>query len=305
MKLQSTLSAAAVLSAASAHTIFVQLTAGGVTNPVSYGIRTPSYDGPINDVLSNDIACNGGPNPTTSSDKVINVKAGETVKATWRHTLTSTAADVVDPSHKGPVMAYMKKVTDAKTDSGIGGGWFKISQAGLNTATGVWAVSDLISNAGLQSITIPTCLEDGQYLLRAELIALHSAGSPAGAQFYMECAQINVTGGTGTAKPSTVSLPGAYSANDPGILINIYQTLTSYTIPGPAPFTCGAGGSSPTTMVTSKSATTTSKAATTSAPTGGTASLYGQCGGADWKGATVCASGTCKVSGPYYSQCLP
>lgn len=32
-------------------------------------------------------------------------------------------------------MAYMKKVTDATTDSGIGGGWFKISQAGLNVAS--------------------------------------------------------------------------------------------------------------------------------------------------------------------------
>ncbi|KAH7413051.1 putative endo-beta-1,4-glucanase D [Cadophora sp. MPI-SDFR-AT-0126] len=308
MKFQNTLPAAAVLSVASAHTIFVQLTAGGVTNAVSYGIRTPTYDGPITDVLSNDIACNGGPNPTMSSDKVINVKAGETVKATWRHTLTSTplfsnpARNVIDASHKGPVMAYMKKVTDAKTDSGIGGGWFKISQAGLNTGR-------------IQDITIPTCIEDGQYLLRAELIALHSAGSSQGAQFYMECAQINVTGGSGSAKPATVSLPGAYSPNDPGILINIYQTLTSYTIPGPAPFTCGAGGSSPTTppastpttLITSKSttSTTTSKAATSSAATGGTAPLYGQCGGLDWKGATVCASGTCKANGAYYSQCLP
>ena len=26
----------------------------------------------------------------------------------------------------------------------------------------------------------------------------------------MECAQIRVTGGTGTGKPATVSLPGAY-----------------------------------------------------------------------------------------------
>lgn len=54
------------------------------------------------------------------------------------------------------------------------------------------------------------------------------AGSPQGAQFYvstqidtilnmtrtdnlqMECAQINVTGGSGTANPATVSFPGAY-----------------------------------------------------------------------------------------------
>lgn len=29
----------------------------------------------------------------------------------------------------------------------------------------------------------------------------------------MECAQINVVGGTGTAKPSTVSFPGAYKVS--------------------------------------------------------------------------------------------
>lgn len=135
-------------------------------------------------------------------------------------------------------MAYMKKVTNATTDPGYGSGWFKISQAGLNSATQTWAVTDLIANKGVQSIAIPACLANGQYLLRAELIALHAAGSAQGAQFYMECAQINVSGGTGTKTPSTVSLPGAYSATDPGILINIYQTLTSYTIPGPTPFVC-------------------------------------------------------------------
>ncbi|KAM3071637.1 hypothetical protein ACMFMG_009509 [Clarireedia jacksonii] len=120
----------------------------------------------------------------------------------------------------------------------------------------------------------------------------------------MECAQINVSGGTGTSTPSTVSLPGAYSASDPGILINIYQTLSSYIIPGPSPFVCG-GSSSPnptsTTPTTSKSTTlltstkTSSSAAST--PTGAVAPIYGQCGGTGWTGATVCAAGsTCKAS---------
>ncbi len=54
------------------------------------------------------------------------------------------------------------------------------------------------------------------------------------------CAQINV-GGSGTFQPSssdTVSFPGAYHSQDPGILINIYKKLTSYTVPGPAPIEC-------------------------------------------------------------------
>lgn len=54
----------------------------------------------------------------------------------------------------------------------------------------------------------------------------------------MECAQVNITGGMGTKSPGTVGFPGAYSASDPGILNNIYQTISGYTIPGHAAFTC-------------------------------------------------------------------
>lgn len=139
-------------------------------------------------------------------------------------------------------MAYLKNVTDAKTDTGIGDGWFKISEQGFDAATAKWAVDDLVASGGIQDIPIPACIADGQYLLRAELIALHGAGSSGGAQFYMECAQINVTGGKGAVVPATVSIPGAYSATDPGVLIGIYYpAITSYTIPGPKVFQCAAG----------------------------------------------------------------
>ena len=46
-----------------------------------------------------------------------------------------------------------------------------------------------------------------------EHIALHSATAPGGAQFYISCAQIAVTG-SGTKTPSpTISLPGGYSVS--------------------------------------------------------------------------------------------
>lgn len=72
----------------------------------------------------------------------------------------------------------------------------------------------------------------------------------------MSCFQLNV-GGSGTTSPATVEIPGVYSAEDPGILINIYQSLTAYesqshtfvldrydaderhydvSVPGPTPF---------------------------------------------------------------------
>ncbi|KAJ4349188.1 hypothetical protein N0V85_009714 [Neurospora sp. IMI 360204] len=150
------------------------------------------------------------------------------------------------------------------------------------------------------------------------MIALHAASSTAGAQLYMECAQINIVGGTGTASPSTYSIPGIYKANDPGLLVNIYSmgTNSAYTIPGPAKFTCSGGGSSPAPGTTSKVApTSTSKAVATSTtttlktsvvaqPTGCTAAQWAQCGGVGFSGCTTCASPyTCKKQNDYYSQC--
>jgi len=125
----------------------------------------------------------------------------------------------------------MSKVSNAATDAGAGP-WFKVSQEGYNVPNKWWGTQTLNANCGKRSFIIPSDLAPGQYLLRAEVIALHVASSVGGAQFYMSCYQLNVTG-SGTKNPTGVSFPGAYSATDPGIQINIYGTITSYTIPGP------------------------------------------------------------------------
>ncbi|KAG8798204.1 hypothetical protein FRC17_007538, partial [Serendipita sp. 399] len=66
-----------------------------------------------------------------------------------------------------------------------------------------------------------------------EHIALHSASSTGGSQHYISCAQLKVTGGGSGNPTNLLSFPGAYSPNDPGILINIYYPVpTSYTPPG-------------------------------------------------------------------------
>ncbi|KAF1964858.1 endoglucanase II [Bimuria novae-zelandiae CBS 107.79] len=234
MKFSASLAFAAAASSASAHTIFTSLNGGAVGD----GVRVVSYDGPITNVASNDIACNGGPNGVVqNTNTVINIQAGSTAKLTWRHTLTSGSNDVIDASHKGPVMAYLKKVSDAKTDTGVGSGWFKIAEDGLGS-DGKWGVDRLIANGGVQTITIPQCIAPGQYLLRGELIALHGASSSGGAQFYMECAQINIQGGSASKTPASVSLPGTYKASDAGILYNLYNGQKTYTAPGPAVFKC-------------------------------------------------------------------
>lgn len=70
--------------------------------------------------------------------------------------------------------------------------------------------------------------------MRAEHIALHGAGSFGGAQFYIGCAQLAVSGPASVSPSSTVKIPGVYDGNEPGILINIYWPIpTNYTAPGP------------------------------------------------------------------------
>jgi len=88
------------------------------------------------------------------------------------------------------------------------------------------------------SFTVPKNTPSGEYLVRGEHIGLHAASSPGGAQFYIACGQISVTGGgSGTPGP-LVAFPGAYKASDPGIQINLnYPVPKSYTAPGPPVWT--------------------------------------------------------------------
>lgn len=183
MKVLSLLSAASMVSA---HTIFQSLQVGSTNHGQGNGVRIPSYNGPIEDVTSNSMACNGSPNPTSSTPTVITVQAGSDVTALWRYMLSTTGTspnDIMDITHKGPTIAYLKKVGNAATDSGVGNGWFKIQEDGLSN--GVWGTEKVINGQGRHTIRIPSCIENGQYLLRAEMIALHGAGNYPGAQFYV------------------------------------------------------------------------------------------------------------------------
>lgn len=116
----------------------------------------------------------------------------------WHHE-TNTASDIiVVDTHKGPVLSYIAPTASA----GTGPVWVKLSESGL--ANGKWAVDTLITNRGKQDILIPKSLAPGKYLVRGEIIALHESDvayekdPKRGAQFYMECVQINVTGGGST-----------------------------------------------------------------------------------------------------------
>jgi hypothetical protein len=77
-------------------------------------------------------------------------------------------------------------------------------------------------------------LPAGEYLLRAEGLALHAAHKPDKAQFYVACAQINVnSNGTSVLGPS-IKFPGGYLWKSTGVLIpEFWSRITNYTAPGP------------------------------------------------------------------------
>lgn len=176
--------------------------------------------------------------------------AGAQLGAWYQHLIggpqgPNDADNPIAASHKGPITAWLASVSDAASADHSGLEWFKVAEETLDAASGVWAVDTMIANDGWWDFTLPSCVADGQYLLRVEILALHSAHENMGAQFYQSCAQIEVSGGGSFAPTETVQIPGVYAQDDPSILTNIYgeggvanNGGQEYTHPGPSVISC-------------------------------------------------------------------
>ncbi|KAF2147627.1 lytic polysaccharide monooxygenase [Myriangium duriaei CBS 260.36] len=188
------------------------------------------------------IICAEGAVPGTTD---FPVTAGDTVDFMWDH---PGAGERWPVSHHGPTLTYLAKCPGT-TCAGVTPSslqFFKIQELGLVAPgnVGTWASDSMIVANGSVPVVIPKELPDGAYVARHETIALHSAGSANGAQFYPQCVNLKVTGGSGTLSTDGVAATALYSATDPGILINIYQQNTAYPIPGPKLRTTDSGNGS-------------------------------------------------------------
>ncbi|KAF6830913.1 endoglucanase II [Colletotrichum plurivorum] len=308
---------------AAAHATFQALWIDGVDVILLKHTDLTPKDSPVTDVASNDVRCNANSGPVAR--KCV-VKAGSSVVVEMHQQPNdrSCAQEAIGGAHYGPVLAYLTKVSDSSSADGSTG-WFKIYQDGWSAKAGSvngdgdnWGSKDMNTCCGRVNVKIPSDIPAGDYLLRAESIALHAAGSSGGAQLYMTCFQLTVTGG-GSAAPGTVSFPGAYKASDPGLLVDIHRALPTYVVPGPTVY---AGGSTKSagsgcvgceqTCTPGSGPTGTASSVPRPSTTGGSGGLPGctvakfqQCGGQDYTGCTTCATGsTCQaVSPPYYYQC--
>lgn len=178
-----------------------------------------------------DVICHRAATPGASH---LSVSAGDTLTLQWTPW---------PDSHKGPVIDYLASCGSGGCESvdKTSLQFIKIAERGLidPSGDGTWAADELIAAGNTWEVTIPSDIPSGNYVLRHEIIALHSAGNPNGAQLYPQCVNLEVSGGSGSAMPQGTPGTSLYTASDPGIVFNIYGA-TEYPIPGPPLYSAAA-----------------------------------------------------------------
>jgi len=233
----------------------------GRTNPVPSNhvgwITTASDDGfvPPSNYTTPDIICHRGGAPSKAHAPV---RAGDKIHIQWNGW---------PESHRGPVQSYLAPCSQDDGCASVNKTqleWTKIDDSspvymgGQDVPTGemgTWVTDTLIGNNNSWTVGLPPNLEPGPYVLRHEIIALHYAHSMQdGAQNYPQCVNLWVEaaadteekgnggrqgggdeGGLLSLEEEGEGLPATelYGAADPGVTIDIYDTVTSYEIPGP------------------------------------------------------------------------
>jgi len=169
------------------------------------------------------------------------VHAGDTIHVQWNGW---------PYGHPGPILSYLASCNG--TEDGCASVnktellWTKIDNSEpvlINQdggPPGQWASHVMIANNNSWSVHVPSGLAPGPYVLRHEAIALHFANKVGGAQHYPLCVNLWVEE-KGKGKEGRevfgmdrgVKATGLYREDDPGILIDVLESLTTYVVPGP------------------------------------------------------------------------
>nr|ALN96977.1 auxiliary activity 9 [Panus similis] len=237
------LTALSFVASAAAHTLVWGVWVNGVDQGDGRNIyiRSPPNNNPVKNLTSPDMTCNVDNRVVPKS---VPVNAGDTLTFEWYHNTRDD--DIIASSHHGPIAVYIAPAAS----NGQGNVWVKLFEDAYNVTNSTWAVDRLITAHGQHSVVVPH-VAPGDYLFRAEIIALHEADSLysqnpiRGAQFYISCAQITINSSDdSTPLPAGVPFPGAYTDSTPGIQFNIYTTpATSYVAPPPSVWSGALGGS--------------------------------------------------------------
>jgi Auxiliary Activity family 9 (formerly GH61) len=229
-----------------AHTGFSTFYVNGATAGDAVGVRMrqslATFNSPIPALDSDDMACGG--QGTTGVAMVVPVPDGASMTFEFRSAANVAGGKVMDQSHLGPCSVYMKKVDSAVKDPGTGDGWFKIWDEGYDTTANQWCTGKVINNGGLLTVNAPKGLVGGYYLVRPELLTLHSAISQNNPQYYVGCAQVFLQSNGTMVPEATVAIPGHVKLGDAADHFNIYDKPLKlpYPMPGPAVATFKSGG---------------------------------------------------------------
>ena len=235
-------------------------------------VRKVPNDSPILDPLSADLACNrGGEEPAGDT---ADIQAGQTVQFIWSRVSSAARCQITElnlgqwpADHRGPITVWMASCgSSCSTFKTSGAKWFAIEKTGMN-ADGSYATDNLIAAAASWTTAIPFNVAPGEYLLRIELLALHSIGAP---QFYPSCSQIRVSG-TGNGVPrdgEVVPIQNIYKGYS---FPNIWKPGSVFKIAGPAVAAFAASASPARTSLSSPLTGVTSSIHTPAAMTQPTA----------------------------------
>ena len=289
--------AAVIIPTSQAHYIFSILKHNGkqVSGDYTYirkntNTYMPSFTSEI--VNFPELRCNKG--ATNAASQTYTVNAGDKIGfKIWFNELIE---------HPGPAFVYMSKAPGSVSSYDVSGDWFKVWESGLcgsrspgqDTSWCTW------QKEGIE-FTIPKKFPSGEWLVRAEHIAIHE-GHIGKAQFYMERAQLKINGGGDGVGSPAAKIPGVYSANDPGIAYNKWYNPPPYVMPGGPIATFGNSSKTDTgfsnVIIPGKDSAVGEE--------GVQVELRGQCGGSGYTGSTRCAEGgSCKSIAGFFSLGFP
>lgn len=153
-----------------AHYNFESLIVNGeVTDAYKYVRKTKNSNSPITAVNSTDIICNNGgiDDDIMQATETFTVAAGDQVGFKMNEYI----------GHPGPLAVYLSKAPSTVRGYKGDGDWFKVYESSLSNKTAdprQWApfVGGGVRNF---TFTLPKDLPAGEYLMRGEHLALHSA----------------------------------------------------------------------------------------------------------------------------------
>lgn len=258
--------AALLVSSASAHTYVEKFTAnsksyhgfyqGSKVDPKNTSPAWWTNQGwgqqPVygNELSSPDIIAHmdASPSPHTAP-----VAAGTDVIFKWFRTGECGNEVGWDCSHHGWTATYLAPCNgDCKDVEKTELKFFKIHESALidyregrysngrpEAQTGFWGTDAIFyDNDNTQSVTIPTAIPSGNYVLRTEVMSVHNNGDVSNRQFWPQAFNVKVTGGDDYASiPEGVKATELYNADDAILQFDLYwhePGKTFPTAPGPA-----------------------------------------------------------------------